>query len=101
MGMIRACAAAAVALTTVAVGVSAGAAPAITPIGSASTSSRGVTGTEINVVFPVVNLQALSSELGFAGDVEYTEQVKAIDLFVHHINAHGGINGRKINPIVS
>jgi hypothetical protein len=73
----------------------------ITPVSQASTSSRGVTRTQINVVFPVVNLQALSTELGFAGDVEYTEQGKAISLFVDHINDSGGINGRRINPIIA
>ncbi len=78
-----------------------GAAKAPTPVTEASTSARGVTSTEINVVFPVVNLQALSSEIGFAGDVEYTEQAKAIKLFVGQINESGGINGRKINPIIS
>jgi hypothetical protein len=77
------------------------AAKAPTPVTQASTSTRGVTSTKINVVFPVVNLQALSSELGFAGDVEYTEQAKAIKLFVSKINQSGGINGRKINPIIS
>jgi Periplasmic binding protein len=80
---------------------SSGSAGKITPVDRASTSSRGVTARRINVVFPVVNLQALSTELGFAGDVEYTEQGKAIDLFVKQINDSGGINGRKINPIIS
>ena len=72
-----------------------------TPVDRASTSARGVTKSAINVVFPVVNLEALSSEYGFAGDVEYTEQAKAINLFVGQINAAGGINGRKINAIIS
>ena len=72
-----------------------------TPVDRASTSARGVTKSAINVVFPVVNLQALASVYGFAGDVEYTEQAKAIHLFVGQINAAGGINGRKINAIVS
>jgi hypothetical protein len=71
-----------------------------TPVGQATTSTRGVTSTQINVVFPVVNLQALSSQFGFAGDVEYTEQTKAIDLYVKQINDAGGINGRKINAII-
>jgi hypothetical protein len=78
-----------------------GAAKGPTAVDQASTSTRGVSKTEINVVFPVVNLQALSLELGFAGDVEYTEQGKAISLFVDQINDHGGINGRKINPIIT
>jgi substrate-binding family protein len=79
----------------------AGAAQSPTPVTRASTSARGVTNTTINVVFPVVNLQALSAELGFAGDVEYTEQGKAISLFVDQINDSGGINGRRINPIIN
>ena len=37
----------------------------------------------------------------FAGDVEYTEQAKAIRLFVGQVNAAGGINGRMINPIIT
>ena len=72
-----------------------------TPVDQASTSTRGVTATTINVAFPVVNLSGLSSQLGFAGDVEFSEQTKAIKLFVSDINSHGGINGRKINPIIS
>jgi hypothetical protein len=79
----------------------AGASSGPTPVNEASTSARGVSATEINVVFPVVDLQALSAELGFAGDVEYTEQGKAISLFVDQINDKGGINGRKINPIIT
>jgi hypothetical protein len=77
------------------------AAGAATPVDRASSNARGVTKSTINVVFPVVNLQALSSVYGFAGDVEYTEQAKAIRLFVGQINAAGGINGRKINAIIS
>jgi hypothetical protein len=79
----------------------AGAAGKVTPVSQASTSSRGVTATQINVAFPVVNLAALATQFGFAGDVEYTEQAKAIHLFVDEINKSGGINGRKINPIIS
>ena len=73
----------------------------ITPVTRASTSARGVTAHTINVEFPVVNLAALALQLGFAGDVEYTEQAKAIRLFVNQINATGGINGSKIHAIIS
>jgi hypothetical protein len=72
-----------------------------TPVDQASTSTRGVTAKTINVVFPVVNLQGLSSSIGFAGDFEFTEQTKAINLYVNEINNSGGINGRKINPIIA
>jgi hypothetical protein len=78
-----------------------GAGAASVPVSHASTSSRGVTATAINLAFPVANLDALASTYGFAGDVEYTEQAKAINLFVQQINDSGGINGRKINPIIT
>jgi hypothetical protein len=71
-----------------------------TPVSAASTSTRGVTATSINVVFPVVALNSLAGKLGFAEDYEYGEQTKAINLFVNQINQAGGINGRKINPMI-
>jgi ABC-type branched-subunit amino acid transport system substrate-binding protein len=76
-------------------------APRPVPPDRASTSTRGVTATSINVVFPVVNLNSLASVLGFAGDYEYKEQAKAIKLFVGQINKSGGINGRKIKPTIA
>ncbi len=63
----------------------------------ASASSAGVTTHNIRVVFPVSNLSSLASNLGFAGDIEYSEQNKAIKLFVKLINDTGGINGRTID----
>jgi hypothetical protein len=71
------------------------------PVDTASTSSRGVTKSTINVVFPVVALNSLAGQEGFAADAEFGEQTKAIELFVKQINQTGGINGRKINPIVT
>ncbi|HEY7946661.1 MAG TPA: ABC transporter substrate-binding protein [Acidimicrobiales bacterium] len=70
------------------------------PVDTASTSSRGVTRSSISVVFPVVSLNSLAGQVGFAQDAEFGEQRKAITLFVEQINATGGINGRKINPII-
>jgi Periplasmic binding protein len=72
----------------------------VTPPDQASTSAAGVTAHTINLVFPVSNLTALSSSLGFASDIEYSEQSKAINLFVSAINDSGGINGRKIKPTI-
>jgi Periplasmic binding protein len=72
-----------------------------TPVSQASTSSRGVTAKSINVVFPVVSLTSLAGREGFASDVEYGEQTKAILLFVKQVNQSGGINGRSINPIIT
>jgi hypothetical protein len=71
-----------------------------TPVDQASTSTRGVTATTINVVFPVVSLNSLAGKIGFAEDAEFGEQKKAIKLFVDQINKSGGIHGRKINPII-
>lgn len=81
--------------------VSTGVGGASVPVSQASTSTRGVTATTINVAFPVANLDSLASTYGFAGDIEYTEQAKAIHLFVNQVNDSGGINGRKINPIIT
>jgi hypothetical protein len=72
----------------------------ITPPDRASTSTRGVAGNTINVVFPVVNLATLSDEEGFAGDPEGAQQVNAIDFYVKEINDTGGIDGRKIHAII-
>jgi Periplasmic binding protein len=70
-----------------------------TPV-QASTSNAGVTARSIRVVFPVSNLSSLAANFGFAGDVEYSEQAKAINLFVKLINDGGGINGRKIDASI-
>jgi hypothetical protein len=72
----------------------------ITALDHASTSSVGVTATSIRVAFPVSNLNALAGNFGFETDVEYSEQQKAIMLFVDQINDAGGINGRKIDPVI-
>jgi hypothetical protein len=72
------------------------------PVGvaQASTSSRGVSASEINVAFPVSNLTSLATNFGFAGDAEYAKQVTAIKTYVNEVNDSGGINGRRINPII-
>jgi hypothetical protein len=65
-----------------------GATFAPTPVSKASTSSRGVTATSINVVFPVISLSSLAGRFGLAED------------YVNLINKAGGIDGRKINPMI-
>ena len=72
-----------------------------TPPDRASTSTRGIVGKTINVVFPVANLSSLASQEGFAGDPEDAQQAPAIKFYVNQINNSGGINGRKINAIIS
>ncbi len=75
-------------------------AAATATLNHASTSTRGIVGNSINVVFPVVSLNSLAGKEGFASDVEFGEQKKAIEFFTGQVNSHGGINGKKINPIV-
>jgi hypothetical protein len=71
-----------------------------TPVSQASTSNRGVSNSTINVVFPVVAVNSEASRFGFATDREFTQQSAAINLYVNQINKSGGINGRKINPMI-
>ena len=52
------------------------------------------------MVFPVVAVNSLAGKFGFAEDKEYNEQTAAINLYVNQINKDGGINGRKINPMI-
>jgi len=72
----------------------------VTPVSKASTSSRGVSTHSINVVFPVISLSSVSGKFDIASDVEFSEQNKAIHLYVNQINQAGGIHGRDINPII-
>jgi hypothetical protein len=81
-------------------GTPAGAARGPTPVSQASTSSRGVSAHSINVVFPLISFGSLEGEYEIDSDAEYGEQVKAIHLFLNQVNNAGGINGRKINPLI-
>jgi hypothetical protein len=71
------------------------------PVDQASTSTRGVTATGVTVVFPVVSLNSLAGQEGFAADVEFGQQAEAINLYVDQINRDGGINGRMIHPVIA
>jgi len=67
--------------------------------GHASTSTRGISGNKITVVFPVVSLNSLAGKEGFANDFEFGEQTKAIKYFVSLVNQKG-IHGKKINAVI-
>ena len=54
----------------------------------------------INVVFPIISFSSIEGEFEIKSDAEFGEQTKAIHLFVDEINDAGGINGRKINPMI-
>jgi hypothetical protein len=84
--------------TTASSGGSGGSASSVS---TASTSSRGVTKDSITVAFPVVALNSLAGKVGFAQDPEFAEQNQAINFYVKLINDAGGINGRKINPVIT
>jgi hypothetical protein len=100
--LLRSAGAVAVLGVAVAFGVAApaGASGAPTPVTQASTSSRGVTASTINVVFPLISFTSIEGQFEIESDAEYGEQTKAIHLFVNQINDAGGINGRKINPMI-
>ena len=67
----------------------------------ASTSTRGVTATSINVVFPVVAINSLAGQDRLlAGQGVQRADQRPSHLYVNQINKAGGINGRKINPII-
>ncbi len=100
--LLRAGGAFAVLAATAAFGVAApsGATTAAIPVSEASTSSRGVTASDINVVFPIISFTSIEGEFEIESDAEYGEQTKAIHLFVNQINDAGGIHGRRINPMI-
>jgi substrate-binding family protein len=77
-----------------------GATNAPTPVTKASTSARGVSASAINVVFPIISFSSIEGQFEIESDAEYGEQAKAIHLFVNQINDAGGIDGRKINPMI-
>ena len=52
------------------------------------------------MVFPVISFSSIEGQFEIQSDAEYGEQTKAIHLFVDQINDAGGINGRKINPMI-
>ena len=85
---------------TIGIALPSGAASSPTPVSQASTSTRGVSAGEINVVFPLISFGSIEGQFEIESDAEYGEQTKAIHLFVNQINAAGGINGRKINPMI-
>src|ERR1022692_2816688 len=100
--LVRASGAIAVLAGAVTVGLTipSGAADAPTPVSQARTSSRGVSASAINVVFPLISFGSIEGEFEIESDAEYGEQAKAIHLFVNQINDAGGIHGRKINPMI-
>ena len=67
--------------------------PLIGTTHAAATQTSGVTSTTINVGVPYVDLAALKS-LGI--NIDQGSYPDAYNALISNINAHGGINGRKI-----
>ncbi len=66
----------------------------------ADTRAPGVMPTTVRVVFPVVSLTSLAGSQGFAKDIEYGWQEKAIHTFVDDINRRG-VAGRHIDAEIA
>lgn len=66
----------------------------------ADASSRGVTADAIRVAFPYADLGRLGAAFGLSS-TEETDQRKYITHFVDEVNEQGGINGRRIEPVLS
>ena len=64
------------------------------PAGASSPADKGVTATTISVGVPYVNFAALKSLGVTINDGSFPDAYNAI---VDDMNAHGGINGRKID----
>ena len=70
-------------------------ASAVSPASAAPSDTPGVTATTIRVGIPYVDLAAVRA-LGV--NMSWGSVPKAFDALIDNINAHGGINGRKIVP---
>ena len=70
-------------------------ASAVSPASAAPSDTPGVTATTIRVGVPYVDLAALRA-LGV--NMRWGSVPDAFDAIIDNINAHGGINGRKIVP---
>ena len=70
-------------------------ASAVSPASAAPSDTPGVTATTIRVGVPYVDLAAIRA-LGV--NMSWGSVPDAFDAIIDNINAHGGINGRKIVP---
>ncbi len=66
--------------------------------GAASPADQGVTSTTIRVGFPVINFAALAVVGVHLNDGNFQDAIHALTA---NINAHGGVDGRKIVPYIA
>jgi hypothetical protein len=69
----------------------------INPASAASSSTPGVTATTIRVGVPYVDVAAVKA---VGVDIDWGSVPDAFNAIIDNINAHGGINGRKIVPYI-
>jgi hypothetical protein len=69
----------------------------MTPAASAAVSTPGVTATTIRVGIPYVDVAAVKA---VGVDINWGSVPDAFNAVIANINAHGGINGRKIVPYI-
>ncbi len=69
----------------------------VAPASAASSSTQGVTAATIRVGIPYVDVAAVKA---VGVDIDWGSVPDAFDAVIKDINAHGGINGRKIVPYI-
>jgi hypothetical protein len=69
-----------------------------TAVGATSPADQGVTSTTIRVGFPVINFAALAAVGVHLNDGNFQDAISALTAYM---NAHGGIDGRKVVPYVA
>jgi ABC-type branched-subunit amino acid transport system substrate-binding protein len=74
-----------------------GATPASASPGASGTASQGVTATTIRVGIPYVDLAAVRQ---YGVKLDHGNYPDAYNALIAHINAQGGINGRKLVPFL-
>ena len=68
------------------------------PVASAASSTTGVSKTSISVGIPYVDLAAVDQQFGL--HINQGSYPDAYDALFANLNAHGGINGRKVVPVL-
>jgi len=69
----------------------------VAPVSAASNGTPGVTSTTIRVGVPYVDVAAVKA---VGVDIDWGSVPDAFNAIIANINAHGGINGRKIVPYI-
>jgi len=82
---------------TLATSIMVGAVPASASSGSSGSTSEGVTATTIRVGIPYVDLAAVRQ---YGVTLDHGDYPDAYNALIAHLNAHGGVDGRKLVPFL-